>query len=130
MRSKFRMSLEKAMADMLRFDWRRADELTGTVVASLDNLQEKLPKDRYNGDCYENTDSFMEDVKVYSANKKILNKQEHVAYECKDGCKGIVIGPPEIESYNTIRVLSGRQGVKYSCTKCNSTLYEHTFGWS
>ncbi|MDP3698952.1 MAG: hypothetical protein Q8R47_05180 [Nanoarchaeota archaeon] len=124
------MSLEKAMADMLRTQWRRADEFTGRKVGSLQELQEKLPKERYNGDCYENEDSPIEDVTVYSANRRILHQQEYVAYECNNSCKGIIIGPPAIKSYDTIEGLSGKKGVRYSCTNCDGRLYDKDIGWS
>lgn len=116
---------------MLRTQWRPADELTGVIVGSLDELKWKLPKDKKHfGPPYENDDSPPEDVRVYSRDSKLSDWQQNVAYECNKRCKGIVIGPPKIQSYNTIAPLSGKKGVKYTCVRCNSTLHDGVLGWS
>ncbi|MBI4147459.1 hypothetical protein HY494_02295 [Candidatus Woesearchaeota archaeon] len=124
-------SLEEAMADMLRAQWRRQDELTGKRVGSLDELKENLPEDQCWGRAYENNDTPITETDVYSRDwKSSPATPQYVAYECNNDCKGIVIGPPTIEAFNTIAPLSGKQGVKYACVRCNASLYEMVIGWS
>lgn len=125
-------SLEEVTADLERTSWRRADTLTGEVVHFSDELKQKLPEDDCFGPVYESNNSIMENVKVFSRNRKgsTTGMYQNVAYECRGSCNGIVLGPPKIEPFNTIHALAGKQGVRYSCVKCNSTLYEEVIGWS
>lgn len=136
---------------MLRTRWRWEDGLTGKKVKSLDELQKILPETKapgeyHEGVVYKNEENPIKGIEIYLRNSGVgkkgieiysrnsgvgkYSREEHVAYECNERCKGIIVGPPKIESFNTIAFLSGKKGVKYSCAKCNAGLYDHVIGYS
>ena|SRR3989344_6838257 len=46
-----------------------------------------------------------------------------VAYKC-GSCEKLILGPPDVEAYDHIGALAGSAGLKYSCVKCKTELYE------
>ncbi|MBI2672720.1 hypothetical protein HYX19_00515 [Candidatus Woesearchaeota archaeon] len=106
--------------------WRKLDkELSGLVLNNFEELRNKFPADDEFGEIFAYINCFKRYIRPLKAPHQ---PTVHIAYECQY-CNKIITGPPRIEIEETIdslRPLTGRNGLDYHCKNCSCKIGELT----